>query len=880
IDFISSAITLSNGTVVDINGQAEPTLDVRAGVDPTEVGIPGLTGNQFFGDLFNLNLFGRPTITNTATSADITIGTIAFANVSIFDFNISPNDLLAGKVLLTNQYKPNPSLAGDIEVSATLGSLVPTLENVAIQNGELSKGGSVTIDSRGSITLNGIVNTIAIPSKKQSNSFIGNGGDVTFLADNNITLKPGSLIVSAGIVGGTITLKSDSNFLLDDAGVLTATTGAGVGGNLIVNASESVTLINRQGSGFNNLVKLLNSLSNSDNKTNSESLERILEEVLNGSGLASITSGPGDAGDLTINTGTLSIQNQAQNQESENSQVGATTAIRRDFTPNTGATTATTRDSSGNSGHLTVYAESVEIVGNETGPFTPTPNEELASAIREIFTGLTTATEGTGKGGDLTINTQRLTLKDGAGVAAGTVATSLEKAGAGGNLSINATESVTLSGKATLATGTLNSGDAGKLEVNTPKLTLEKGAVIAADTTGSGNAGDLTIKTEQLLVRDGSRIGAATGNSGTGADITVMASDLVELVGTAVDDQNNVVPSGIFANSQFINDARNKLGNAGSIKIDTEKLIVRDGAKIAVNSQGDGKGGNIELQAGTLTLDNQAELSAETASTQGGDITLTIAEFLFLRRKSKISTTAGTAQAGGDGGNITIDAPFILGVRQEDSDITANAFEGDGGNITINTQGIIGLEFREKLTPLSDITASSEFGVDGTVNINAPEIDPSQGLSELPTDVIDRSKLIERNLCAAGEGTEFTATGSGGLPISPKETLSPNATWDDSRITEQPQTRIRKDRSRSTQDQQPQTRITKRRLRSRQHQIQINQPQTKNPKPKQIVEAQGWVMGANGKVILTAHPVIVTPKGTWLHQVDCQRLQETLKRLR
>ncbi|NEO16024.1 hypothetical protein, partial [Moorena sp. SIO3E8] len=423
-------------------------------------------------------------------------------------------------VLLTNQYKPNPSLAGDIEVSATLGSLVP---NVAIQNGQVSKGGSVTIDSRGSITLNGIVNTIAIPSNDPSNPFSGNGGDVTFLADNNITLNPGSLIVSAGIVGGKITLESGSNFLLDDAGVFSATTGAGVGGNLIVNASESVTLINREGLAFSNFVKLLNELSNSDNEfTNSEPLQLILQEVLNGFGLATITTGPGDAGNLTItgktiNIETLSIQNQAQNQELR-SLAGATTAITRDITRNTGATTATTRDSSDNSGNLTVYPESGEIVGNETGPFIPTP--------------------------------------------------------------------------------------------------------------------------------------------------------------------------------------------------------------------------------------------------------------------------------------------------------------------------------------------------------------------------IDVSRLIEKNLCAAGEGTEFTATGSGGLPISPKETLNPIATWDDSRITEQPQTRIRKDRSRSTQDQQPQTRITKRRLRSRQHQIQINQPQTKNPKPKQIVEAQGWVMGANGEVILTAHPVIVTPKGTWLHQVDCQRLQETLKRLR
>ena len=37
-----------------------------------------------------------------------------------------------------------------------------------------------------------------------------------------------------------------------------------------------------------------------------------------------------------------------------------------------------------------------------------------------------------------------------------------------------------------------------------------------------------------------------------------------------------------------------------------------------------------------------------------------------------------------------------------------------GGNINITTQGIFGLEFREELTPESDITASSKFGVNGT----------------------------------------------------------------------------------------------------------------------------------------------------------------------
>src|SRR3712207_8808007 len=41
--------------------------------------------------------------------------------------------------------------------------------------------------------------------------------------------------------------------------------------------------------------------------------------------------------------------------------------------------------------------------------------------------------------------------------------------------------------------------------------------------------------------------------------------------------------------------------------------------------------------------------------------------------------------AGGDGGNININADFVVAVPKEDSDITANAFNGRGGNINITT---------------------------------------------------------------------------------------------------------------------------------------------------------------------------------------------------
>lgn len=104
-----------------------------------------------------------------------------------------------------------------------------------------------------------------------------------------------------------------------------------------------------------------------------------------------------------------------------------------------------------------------------------------------------------------------------------------------------------------------------------------------------------------------------------------------------------------------------------------------------------------------------------------------------MRRDSQISAESGGK---GNGGNITINAPFIIGL--ENSDIIANAVQGNGGNINITTEGIFGLEFRDRLTPENDITASSKFGVNGMVQINNIGIDPSSGLVELPVNLVGK----------------------------------------------------------------------------------------------------------------------------------------------
>ncbi len=247
--------------------------------------------------------------------------------------------------------------------------------------------------------------------------------------------------------------------------------------------------------------------------------------------------------------------------------------------------------------------------------------------------------------------------------------------------------------------------------------------------------------------------------------------------------------TGIFAST-----LENSTGKGGSIIIDPKIMTIRDGARIAVDSQGEGIGGDIELAAGFLTLDN-GTISAETRSNTGGNITLNLQDVLLLRNESQISTTAGFQEFGGDGGDISIDVPngFIVALPNENSDITANAFSGNGGQITIDANNIFGIapltrdelieqlgtdnpeELNPNSLPSSNITAISQQNpnLNGDFTITDPDIDPNRGLIELPENLIDASQQVAQACTPRGrqQQSTFIATGRGGLPLSPNQPL-------------------------------------------------------------------------------------------------------------
>ncbi|NJM89120.1 MAG: S-layer family protein [Hydrococcus sp. RU_2_2] len=300
-----------------------------------------------------------------------------------------------------------------------------------------------------------------------------------------------------------------------------------------------------------------------------------------------------------------------------------------------GAQISTTTSGPGDAGALTINAsESVQLIGTSNSTLDNSQKRSVVSA----------ATSGTGKGGTLTVDTKNLLVRDGAAIS-----TSTTGAGDAGSLTVNASESVQL-------IGTSNNG--------------QFLSVLRADTSSQGKGGTLTVDTTNLLVREGATISALTAGEGNAGNILLRVKDSIILT----------KDGGLFANT-----TEGSTGKGGDIFIYPQTLTISDGATISVNSQGRGTGGQIQLQADSLTLDN-GTISAETASTDGGDITLDVQDLLLLRNGSQISTTAGTERAGGNGGNLEINTGSIVAIPQENSDITANAFTGDGGQILINTQ--------------------------------------------------------------------------------------------------------------------------------------------------------------------------------------------------
>ncbi len=396
----------------------------------------------------------------------------------------------------------------------------------------------------------------------------------------------------------------------------------------------------------------------------------------------------------------------------------------------------------------------------------------------------------------------------------------------GGNININAEELIEVKNGGEIQTNSITFEDSGNINITSPKIIIS-------------NQGKITAEAASFTTPITEEIRTSTGEGGT---ISIV-SDSLEIINDGIISSNTVGE-----------------GKAGSINISTDNLRLQNRGTITVNSTGTGDAGDINIQAQSLFLDNNSSLSAITEQSDGGNINLQIKDTLTLRNQSKISTSVGGE---GNGGNITIDTRFLTAVLEENSDITANAEFGDGGKISIEALEVIGIQFQETETALSDITVSSEFGLDGIVVISNPDTSISRTLIDATPDVIDANNIFTNSYCKINQNSKFVVTGRGGLPLAPEREILPEYTWEDWRVIEQ-----------DTSANNPTVSNDKISLRSRSRlrlfKTEYLRPSPKNNShPNKINPIQGWLVNQQGQIVLTANPIMVTPHSATTQTPGC-----------
>ena len=610
-------------------------------------------------------------------------------------------------------------------------------------------------------------------------------------------------------------------------------------------------------------------------------------------------SGKGNAGDIQINaTDKVEI--------SGNDPFNGTNSDRARSFPNSTLTTSIEEKTTGNAGDITIKAGEIFVNNQASSPALDASNNGNGrggnvslQANGSIFLIGQDVDENdkviSSRSGDEGLGGGNISLKANGSIYLSNayLSASSRKTDAGNILLLG--NDISLASNSSLVAVAIQSGNAGNITVQSSgSVSIQNSLVNTSFGTldiiflaAKGNGGNININGRSVSITDGSEVSTRSFSGSNSGNIQINAKDKIEISGRDSSSGRNGDRAVSYAYSSLTTTSEGRAsGVAGEISINTPTLRVSDGASLGANSKNTLNGGNIIVNtkvveltgggqlvtsasnsgnAGNITLNtdriliagtnlyfkssesNQAVgfrsgIFASTESSNGGNVTIEVGDLLLLRRNGQISVEAGK---NGNGGNITINAPngFIVAVPSENSDIIANALRGRGGNINIITSGIYGLvEYRPLPIEISDINASSQFGVNGTVEINTPDLDPNRGLINLPAVPLDTEVSQICQPRTAQNQNSFTITGRGGLPPNPRtEPLSSDAVQVDW-VTRNP-----KKQNRSSPE--------------------VTNNQTPAI-PAPIVEAQGWGRNAKGQVVLTANAP-TTPHSSWQTPTEC-----------
>jgi filamentous hemagglutinin family protein len=624
----------------------------------------------------------------------------------------------------------------------------------------------------------------------------GRAGDITVAAPV-ITFDNAGIESSANASGraGDVTVTGDRLTVGGGSSIGSSTAASGAGGAVTVQATDSITVAGVGPSDRSRLISFTDDTGAGGTLTVSAPTVSIDGVVLTRS------LGSGDAGDIVMNVGRLTLTN--------GTSFGGFTA------------------GSGRAGNVTVNAtESVSILdgtilsstvkagasGLPGRVLVTTPELRIDNAI---LGGLSLADAAAG---DIDVRAQRVALTGGGNIAAGTASS-----GGGGTITIGGmnpgepADLVSISGRGTLlgrsgiTNETSGNGNAGRIAISARTLTVDDGTIGSNTFSGSGAAGDIDLNVGTLNFMGHAFVSSSTADTATGrgGSVTITASDSVSVSGGTIlsafslgsGDAGRVsisTPSFSLTSGAALSTLAAGGGRAGNIAIDAGTVSIQ-GATIDSTTRAAGAGGNIDIRARDVDLRERAQIAADSSGTgNAGDISIT-ASRSFRSHDSSITTLATQADGGdirlnvgsvvqlvdsrittsvqsgvGRGGNITIDPQAVVLNRSE---IRADAFGGPGGNVSIVADVFLNTD--------SVVSASSALGVPGTIDVRASITDVSGGITQLPVNALQAATLL-RASCAArvaeGKSSSLVVGAREGLPLEPGSVLPGHLSDDTARI--------------------------------------------------------------------------------------------------
>ncbi len=414
----------------------------------------------------------------------------------------------------------------------------------------------------------------------------GDGGDIHLNAPT-ISLTNGASVFTTVVgfgQGGDIAINAPDTLLAAGGTfVLTSTVAPGRAGDMQI---EAGTLLSIGGGVFNTSPSGEFSGDGGDFSVRADRIE--VRDTAAGSpipgGILATTLGSGNAGNLTIDTGSLLLDG--------------------------GGQVSVSSSGAGRGGDLTLRAETIEI-GE------PTPDGRFLSGIF-ASSGLLTVngTRGDASSGSINITAQQLIIRDG-----GQISAAIGNAGSAGGVRLTISEFIDLSGLGTNIDPSVEAVSFGIIGDGIIPTAIE------ANTSSAGNAGNVSISTDRLRIRDGAEIGVRGTSTGNAGDLSIAARQ-IELTNTG--DITVATAS----------------GQGGNATLSGERLVIRDRSFVTATAGGNGDGGNLRLDFSEAIIGlNQSTIRADANFGNGGQISIQTPG-LFLSLDSSLSASSNFGQSG------------------------------------------------------------------------------------------------------------------------------------------------------------------------------------------------------------------------------------------